>query len=509
MLAKVHSGCVIGIDAYPIDVEVDITNGLPSFNVIGLPDVSIRESRGRIKPAIKNSGLFFPAQKITVNLSPADIKKEGAGFDLPIAIGILTALGVIRQEDIDGILFCGELSLTGKLKAVRGALPVAISLSHKYHTFIVPEENSIETANVKNVTVYGAECLRDVVDHLKNIKKFIPVEDSKTYPPSAADNTIDFKDVKGQERIKRALEVAASGSHNVLLIGPPGSGKSMLVKRFPTILPRMTDNESLEATKIYSISGELKNGYILRERPFRSPHHTISYAAMAGGGSSPMPGEISLAHNGVLFLDEFPEFRRDVLETLRQPLESGEIIISRAERAVRYPSKFILIAAMNPCPCGYFTDKKKACQCSSNQIHKYLSKISGPLLDRIDIHIEVPRLNYETLSQKKTGETSIEIKNRVEKTIAIQQKRVDEKIARANYNGYLTSQDIEIFCVLSNESKNLLKSAIVELGMSARAYDKIMKISRTIADMDNSEIIEAHHLGEAISYRCLDKNIWP
>ncbi|MFH1878593.1 MAG: YifB family Mg chelatase-like AAA ATPase [Candidatus Omnitrophota bacterium] len=509
MLAKVNSGSVLGIDAYPIDVEIDIGNGLSLFSVVGLPDASIKESRNRIRSAIINSGYEFPSGKVTVNLSPADIKKEGASFDLPIAIGILAATGLIKQTELEGKVLCGELSLNGKLKPIRGALPIVLSLKNKCESFILPQKNSREISTINDTTVHIGSTLREVVDHIKGLSALDAAAGTEAVDSEKPKtNELDFRDVKGQEHAKRGLEIAACGGHNILMIGPPGSGKSMLAKRFPSILPDLGKEEALETTKIHSIAGQLRSYSLIKERPIRTPHHTISYAAMAGGGTYARPGEISLAHNGVLFLDEFPEFRRDVIETLRQPVESGEIIVARAERTLRYPSRFILIAAMNPCPCGYFTDPHKRCQCGPNQIQRYLSKISGPMLDRIDIHIEVPRLNYEQLSKRRSGEPSELVKTRVLKVREIQKQRFQHKPAHSCYNAYMSSKETESVCRMANEAEELLKTAILELGISARAYDKILKISRTIADMDEAEIIESRHISEAVGYRCLDKNLW-
>ncbi|MDD4957233.1 MAG: YifB family Mg chelatase-like AAA ATPase [Candidatus Omnitrophica bacterium] len=504
MLSKTRSACNTGVEACAVDVEVDISGGLPCFTVVGLPDTAIKESRDRIRSAIRNSGFHFPSTRVTVNLSPADTKKEGAGLDLPIAIGVLACEDIVDVACLEGTAFVGELSLNGRLKPLRGALSAALALKDRCKAIILPAANAEEASHIKGVEIYGARGLREVIDHLKGLDLITPAEPVREDASAASNTYPDMRDVKGQEHVKRALEVAASGGHNILMIGPPGSGKSMLAKRFPGILPDLSHDERLEATNIHSISGLLKNGSLIRERPFRSPHHTISYAAMVGGGTSPMPGEITLSHHGVLFLDEFPEFRRDVLETLRQPMETGEVTITRVQRSSTYPSRFLLIAAMNPCPCGYFTDPRKQCHCSAHQIQKYLSKISGPLLDRIDIHVEVPRLSYENLSGRRTGESSTNIKERVLAARNIQSSRFGPERVNAN----MGPKDIETYCKISDEAEKLLKTAILELGISARAYHKILKISLTIADMDSSDIVTTQHISEAIGYRTLDRGIW-
>jgi len=509
MLAKVISSTVLGIEAIKVTVEVDVAGGLPGFSIVGLPDPAVRESINRVKAAIKNCKLDFPGRKITVNLAPADIKKEGPCFDLPIALGILTATGQLNQEGLNGRVFCGELSLDGALRPITGILPRAMALTNSYYKqLLLPFENAKEAAVVNDIEVLALENLEQVVSYLNNEIEIMPTKvNARTIWQDNSGCGFDFADVKGQFHVKRGLEVAAAGGHNVLLVGSPGAGKTMLAKCMPGILPQMTPQEALETSKIHSVAGLISNGrVIVSNRPFRAPHHCISEVALIGGGTHPKPGESSVAHNGVLFLDELPEFKRNALEALRQPLEAGHITVSRVASSVSYPARFVLISACNPCLCGFFLDDSKQCHCTPNQIQRYLSKISGPLLDRIDIHLEVPRLKYEQMTSKNKTENSSEIRKRVNKARRVQEKRL--KKLEYCYNAHMNARLTEKLCLLSDEARDLLKMAILELGLSARAYHKVLKLGRTIADLAGEDEINAEHISEAISYRCLDRNIW-
>lgn len=507
MLAKVSTSSTLGIDAYPIEVEVDISRGLPSFSTVGLPDNAVKESRDRVKSAIKNSGYAFPAKKITVNLAPADVKKEGTSFDLPVAIGILVAEGIITNDNLNDYLILGELSLDGAIKAIRGALPVAVLAKELGKKLILPEVNRAEASLVDGVPVYGIDTLPRLVEFLNGSEAIEPFfSDPRSLFGNQDESHLDLSEVKGQEHVKRALEVAAAGGHNLLMIGPPGSGKTMLARRLPTILPPLSLEEAIETTKIHSVAGALLPGKaLITERPFRSPHHTISDAGLIGGGRIPRPGEVSLAHNGVLFLDELPEFKKNVLEVLRQPVEEGRVSISRAAVSLTYPSSFMLVGAMNPCPCGFLGDLHKECVCTPAQVQQYRGKLSGPLLDRIDIHSDVPAVRFRELTKERASETSAEIKKRVDNARLIQRERLrGEKIFT---NSALPSKLIKKYCELGPDSSRLLETAVERLGLSARAYTRILKVARTIADLEAEERIMPGHISEAIQYRTLDRKV--
>ena len=510
MLAKVHSAAVYGVDAYPVEIEVNAGHGDPSTVIVGLPDTAVKESKDRVHTAISNSGFRPHIGRTTINLAPADIKKEGPCFDLPIAIGILATQDHMRPEQLSPIAMIGELALSGAVRRIKGVLPIAMMVAAEgKRSLLVPVENADEAAVVSGLEVYPVHNLREAADFLAGKLTLAPHRiDMNTLCATLRDHEEDFAEVKGQEQTKRAVEIAVTGGHNLLMIGPPGSGKTMLARRIASILPPMTLDESLEATKIHSITGTLlPNQALITRRPFRSPHHTISDAGLLGGGAHPMPGEVSLAHRGVLFLDELPEFHRNVLEVMRQPLEDGSVTISRAAATVTFPCQFMLVAAMNPCPCGYYGDPKRECRCMPSQIQKYHNKISGPLLDRIDLHVEVPAIRYQDLAGISAGDSSAAIRARVVAARRLQQDRF-KTLRRIHNNAGMRSRELQKFCPLSADAQAILKMAISDLNFSARAYDRIVKVARTIADLADREQIEPRHVQEAIQYRTLDRQLW-
>ncbi len=509
MLARILSSAVMGIDAYIVQVEIDISDGLPAFNTVGLPDSAVKESKDRVIAAIKNSGFYFPASRITANLAPADVRKEGSAFDLPMALGVLAATGQIRSGALEQMLTLGELALDGSIRPVHGCLPIAMGAKeNQLNGLMVPQANAKEAAIIGGLKIYPVESLQEAVAFLNGERSIAPFQyDIQEAFAQHAKYLIDFADVKGQEHVKRAIEVAAAGGHNLIMIGPPGSGKTMIAKRIPTILPDMTLEEALETTKIHSIMGYLASDVpLVATRPYRSPHHTISDAGLIGGGKYPRPGEVSLSHNGVLFLDELPEFRKNVLEVMRQPLEDRQVTISRAAASYTYPASFMLVAAMNPCPCGFFGDMTRECRCMPAQIQNYISRISGPLLDRIDIQVEVPAVKYKDLASNFTGEPSSSIRPRVQKARHIQQQRF--KHGKIYCNANMEPRHLREFCKVQDSAQELLRVAITQLGLSARAYDRVLKVSRTIADLAESSTIDAEHISEAIQYRSLDRSFW-